>query len=286
MGSRIRGGTTVNVNSVISDIGDHAKDELTTPVEIIDCEQLPDEDDIYVDARKWLKIEDVVALAGDLTNSTKLSLNKQANTSARIYEAATGGAMRAVMRSEFGPEFVDIQGDGFFALFQGGQSYQRALCAAVSLKTFSERHLVPLIKQHMGETVPETGFKAGMAAGTLAVKRVGAPRKTSEPVWAGKPVNWAYKCAQQADIHELVVTEKVWNNIKDNDYVRWSCGCDGSGTPSSISMLWTGKTVPALMGHGINCWVLRQKWCEHHGDQFCSAILDGKTDRPDVSSHY
>ena len=66
----------------------------------------------------------------------------------------------------------------FFALFHGERPYERALCAGISLKTFSERHLVPLIKQHMGATVPETGFKAGLAAGTLAVKRVGAPRRS------------------------------------------------------------------------------------------------------------
>ncbi len=180
---------------------------------------------------------------------------------------------------------MDIQGDGFFALFHGDRAYERALCAAITLKTFSERHLVQLIAQHMGGTVPETGFKAGIAAGTLAVKRVGAPRKTSEPVWAGKPVNWAYKCAQQADIHEVVVTEKVWNQVRYNDYVRWSCGCDGSGTPKAMSMLWTGKTVPALMSHGIHCWVLRQRWCGEHGDEFCQAVLDGKTDRAEVPSY-
>lgn len=275
----------MKITSVIAEIGEYAKYELTTPVEIIDCNEFPDESKIYVDSRKWLKIENVVALAGDLTNSTKLSLTKHTNTSARIYDAATGGALRVVMRQEFRPAFVDIQGDGFFALFHGERANERALCAAISLKTFSERHLVPLIKQHMGAGVPETGFKAGLAAGTLAVKRVGAPRRTSEPVWAGKPVNWAYKCAQQADIHELVVTEKVWNHLKDNDYVRWSCGCSGSGTPSTVSMLWTGKTVPALMTHGTNCWVLRQRWCDEHGDPFCQAILNGETNRRDVPSH-
>ena len=82
-----------------------------------------------------------------------------------------------------------------------------------------------------------------------------------------------------------MVTEKVWNQIKDNDYVRWSCGCDGSGTPSSVSMLWTGKTVTALMSHGINCWVLRQRWCEEHGDEFCQAVLDGETERVDLPSY-
>src|SRR5688572_1708349 len=98
-----------------------------TPVEIVECEDFPAEDDIYVDARKWLRIDDVVAVAGDLTNSTKLSLTKHTNTSARIYEAATGGAMRVVTRPEFAPNFVDIQGDGFFALFHGDNRYERAL---------------------------------------------------------------------------------------------------------------------------------------------------------------
>lgn len=125
----------------------------------------------------------------------------------------------------------------------------------------------------------------GMAAGTLAVKNVGKPRKSQEPVWAGKPVNWAYKCAQAAERHQLIVTEKVWQRVQDNDYLRWSCGGSpnhGSGTPMD---LWTDTIVDALGEAGHDCHLLESSWCTACGDDFCDAILAGKSRRPEVEAN-
>lgn len=270
----------MDVNDMISGVGEFADDELTADdVEIIDCDTFPTT--FFTDVRKWKRIDGVVALAGDLTNSTRLGFNRHTKTSARIYEAATGGAMRVVTRAEFSPAFVDIQGDGFFALFHGDKALERALCAAVSLKTFSNRHLVPLIEKRIGGEVPKTGFKAGMACGTLVVKNVGAPRKTHEPVWAGKAVNWAYKCAQAAEIDQLIVTAKVFDHFKANEYVRWDCGCSATSPGWPQCNLWSQAQVPSLQQHGFDCWMLKQNWCSTHGAEFCNEILAGNKKRPE-----
>ena len=187
------------INDELADVGDRARDDLATAVEVRDVDDIPSLEDMYVDKRVWLRLTKVFAVSADLRDSTSLSTkDKYVNTSARLYEAATGSAVRVLGR--FDPGFMDIQGDGMFALYHGDRALERAFCAAVSLKTFSERHLVPLIHELFSESFPETGFKLGMASGTLAVKKVGV-RGTNEPVWAGKPVNWAAKCAQRADRH-------------------------------------------------------------------------------------
>ncbi len=274
------------INDLIAETGEDTRFELTNaPVEVEDRDTFPSEDEIFSVKRRWLRIENVVVLVGDLVNSTKLSLGRHLKSTARIYEASTGGAIRIVNDDRFEPDFIDIQGDGFFALFHGDLAFQRAICAGITLKTWSERHLVPEIKARMGERCPETGFKVGMAAGTLVVKNVGKPRKSQEPVWAGKPVNWAYKCAQAATRHQLVVTEKVWQRVYDNDYLRFSCGgseTHGEGSPVD---LWSGTIVDALGEAGHDCHLLGSGWCPMCGDDFCDAVLAGKTRRSEVEAY-
>lgn len=191
----------MSITDTMDTIGDWSKEELGADVEIIENETWPTT--IYSEVRKWQRIDDVVVVVGDLASSTKLNLGKHTKTSCRIYEAATGGAAKVIAHSNFAPEFVDIQGDGLFGLYHGTRAYQRAFCAATTLRTWSERHLVPEIEK-LSNRMPKTGFKVGMVRGTLAVKKVGVARTDhNEPVWAGKPVNWAFKCAQQADRHEM-----------------------------------------------------------------------------------
>jgi class 3 adenylate cyclase len=276
----------MEVGEILDKTGARVAEELRTPVEIEEVEEFPSLDELYVEKRAWKKIKDVVVVSADLKGSTKLNFNKYAQTSAQLYEAVTGNMVRIV--SAFEPEFVDIQGDGLFALYHGNGSYRRALCAAITLKTFSEHKLAPSIEASMPDRFPETGLKVGMAAGSLAARKVGV-RGTNEPVWAGKPVNWATKCAAAADRNQLIVTRRVFQKFEQNDYVTHSCGCGkdpvtgervpGAATPNE---LWTMTQVATLPEEDIDCKLLKSSWCPIHGDEFCTAILEGKTSRDDV----
>jgi class 3 adenylate cyclase len=276
----------MQVSKILDETGKQAKKELNTPVEIEEPEDFPDApDELYTEKRIWKKMSDVVVVVGDLKDSTKLSFRQHAQSSARLYEAVTGNMVRIV--NEFEPEFVAIQGDGLFALYHGDAAYRRGLCAAITLKSFSERELVPAIESSMGATFPKTGLKVGMAAGILAAKNVGV-RATNEPVWAGKPVNWAMKCAGAADRNQLIVTRKVFQKFENNDYVTHSCGCgtnaEGERVPDAKTPieLWTDTQVTTLPEADFDCKLLKSNWCPIHGDEFCTAILDGKTNREDV----
>lgn len=261
-----------SINQYISELSDRVTKELKTPVDIEDMEQFPPEDSIYSTKRTWKRIRDVVVVVVDLKGSTSLNFRKHAQTSARLYEAITGNCARIVER--FDPDFVDIQGDGLFGLYHGERAFERAICAGITLKTFSERSVVPSIEENMSDRFPDTGLKVGMASGVLAVKKVGV-RGTTEPVWAGKPVNWATKCAQKADANQLVATQSVYNKFEDNDYVTYSCGCpDGTA-----KRLWEDTAVEKLPEDQANCKLLKSNWCVHHGDEFCNAILGGQKHR-------
>jgi len=265
----------VKVNALLDDQHDRARKDLQQAVEIENVDTFPKPGDLYVDKRKWLRIKNVVAVSADLKDSTALSFNKYAQTSARLYEAATGSAVR--LMAKFDPQFMDIQGDGVFGLFHGERAFERALCAGITLKSFSGRTLAPLIDELFADNFPDTGFKVGMSAGVLVAKKVGV-RGTNEPVWAGKPVNYAVKCAGKADRHELIATANVYDKFVGNEYVTHSCGC-----PTGIAVpLWVDVEVEKLGKHS-QCKLLPVGWCKQHGDEFCAAILDGERKRDDVS---
>ncbi|HEY1920517.1 MAG TPA: hypothetical protein VGH27_33530 [Streptosporangiaceae bacterium] len=237
-----------------------------------------------VEARKWVQVPDLVAVVADLKSSTHLGTGKHAASTASIYQAATGGLVS--IYDEFDADFIAIQGDGAFALFWGDRRYERAMCAGITVRTFSERHLVDRLEKKWKDPEFPTGFKVGVSCGRVLVKRVGTPRNLAqqEPVWAGKPVNYAAKAAQQADRHELIVTGSVWDKIEKNDYLTISCGCSGGIFTASPTELWEDVTIEKVPSDDDERYgrLLGAAWCVKHGAEFCSAILAGQTKRSNV----
>ncbi|MBM7780533.1 hypothetical protein [Arthrobacter tumbae] len=225
----------------------------------------------------WIKLPDVVSVVCDLKGSTHLGTGKHDKSTTRIYKSGVEGAVRIL--HEFEADFIDIQGDGGFGLFWGEHAYERALCAAVTIRTFSGEHFVKRLKARWPEA-PETGYKVGIHAGRTLVKRIGTRKVVSEQeaVWAGKPVNYSAKCAQSADRHQVVVTQSVWERFKQNDYIAFSCDCHGGASAN----LWKDKSVATLPADEQDAVVLEAGWCETCGPSFCDAIMNGETKR-DIS---
>lgn len=244
----------------------------------LDADNLPD-----AAGTTWYRLDHTVAVFADLKNSTQLSVGRHPRTTAAIYRAATGNVVKIF--HDLGADFIQIQGDGVFGLFWGDKAVERAICAGITIKTFSERVLQPKLEARWPKA-PETGFKVGIASGRVLVKNIGTPRNSNEqePVWAGKPVNHAAKAAQQADRNELIVTGSIWLAIENNDYLTASCGHDGASDPTSPAELWCDVEIDKL-GHDEDDAagrLLASCWCEECGPTFMKAILDGQTERDDA----
>jgi class 3 adenylate cyclase len=232
-------------------------------------------------SNKWHRFDDVVAVVSDLKGSTRLGTGTHAKPTAKIYDAAVSQLSR--IYKHFGSDFQDIQGDGGFALFSGDFAYERALCAGITVKTFSERHLIPALTEHWDdEAVAQTGYKVGIAASPLLAAKVGVRYDTSrqEPVWAGKAVNYAAKAAQVTERHSLLVSASVWAAIDDNQYLTYTCDC--SGGPSNN--LWKEQIIGKLPDDDDerDGMLLETSWCVTCGDAFCAAIITGEKVRPSV----
>lgn len=274
--------TEVDLQDLLDTLAEDTKTELASTPIVEDWNGSLDVASLPITARKWIKVTDVVAVVADLKNSTRLGTGKWAASTASIYQAATGGVVETF--HQFDADFIQIQGDGAFALFWGGMQYERAMCAAITIRTFSNDLVERL--QSKWSTIPETGFKLGIASDHVLVKRIGTPRipAQQEPVWAGKPVNYAAKAAQSGDRHEIIVTRSVWDTIIANDYLAITCGCDGDGKPTKpTTAIWQDMTIERLPEDEREGRRLIAAWCKIHGPEFCAAILAGKRQRSDVA---
>lgn len=273
----------MNLNDLLSEADDRVKTELANMPAVVDVDlNLIDLAKAPIDARKWWRLKNVVVVVADLVSSTQLGTGKLAASTASIYEAA----LRPVteMYSAFDVDHVEIQGDCVIGWFWGDLALERAMCAGITVKTFSSESLVPKLEKKWAEDgrLPATGFKVGVGMGPLLVKRVGMPRTHHQaPVWPGKAVSYAVKAAQTAGRHELVVTGSVWSKVEKNDYLTFSCSCNTG--PSDT--LWSSHDISKL-DHDAeerSGRVVTMPWCKVHGEEFCNAILAGNSSREEVS---
>jgi class 3 adenylate cyclase len=275
--------TEVDVLALVDGTSDTAKEDLTTAVEISPAQGVPAIATLPLEKNKdgkyvWREIAEASVVATDLKGSTSISYSKQDRVGARLYQASTGGCARILQR--FAPDFVDIQGDGLFAIFAGNLHSERAMCAAVSLNAFGLK-LRGMLNDEFGEAVPEmkdSGLKIGADTGLLLVKKIGVRGDHNEPVWAGKPVNYASKCASEVGAGRILVTSAFFKPFLDNQYVRYSCGCVDGEPKQDVGPLWIKKTVDTL-GSDSEVREVRSSWCANCGKDFARAILRGDQDR-------
>lgn len=240
-----------------------------------------DASNLPIDSPTWHRVSDVVATFFDLKSSTNLERGRTPASTASIYDAGVGGVVKVLQT--LGADFVDIQGDGGFGLFWGDLRYERAVCAAITIRTFSEGFTAQL--KNKWRDAPGTGFKVGVASGPILAKRVGVARHLDlqEPVWAGRPVNYAAKAAQQTDPERILVTGSVWDAVEGNDYLTFSCGCSlgvpEAGTPT---LLWGAFEIDKIPDDERFGQLLKSSWCKHHGEEFINAILNGDKTRTDI----
>jgi class 3 adenylate cyclase len=265
----------LNLNALLEACDSHVREELDLMPKVVDVTDFdPVTADIPITARRWLRVENVVAVVADLKSSTKLGLNKYAQSTASIYEAA----LRPVVDifNDFGAGWIPIHGDCVIGVFWDGAAVERAMCAAITARTFSENKLTYRLAKKWPD-LPDTGFKVGVSTSTLLVKRIGRPHSPHQDlVWPGKALNYAVKAAQTADAHTIVVTGSIWDAISNNDFLTYSCDC---ASPSPT--LWHDHDIEKLDHDEAerSGRMLTSAWCGVCGESFCNAILAGETDR-------
>ena len=92
-------------------------------VSITERNTIPDTSQIPIEnPETWFRIKDVTCVYVDMIGSTKLSATKRKETMAKIYRLFTETIIRIF--HEFNAPYIDIKGDGVFALFNYNQVYR------------------------------------------------------------------------------------------------------------------------------------------------------------------
>lgn len=233
-------------------------------------DKIPNVDDIPTEqSAKWLKVKDVICVYVDMKNSTMFSASHHAATTGRIYTLFTGTAVR--LFKSFDAQYIDIKGDGVFALFNFDQVYT-AFASAVTFKTFVVDEFLNKAKSI---SKVHTGVHVGIDQSTLLVSKIGLRKHASRgdmhnEVWAGKTVNMASKLASLADENEIFVSPRFYENLKSRK-AKYSCTC-GKESPS---LLWEKVDLSNDNRFSFSeAHVLKSAWCKNHGAEYLQAIID------------
>jgi class 3 adenylate cyclase len=234
---------------------------------------IPTTDDIPIrDRNAWLKVPDVICVFVDMANSTRLSATTEERVMAGAYELFTGTAVR--LFDAFEAAYIDVRGDGVFALFNKGAEH-RALAAAVTFKTFGETTFAA----KMSISGKDVGCHLGIDQKTVLVRKVGLRRSDERTdrqneVWAGKPVNMAAKLASLSQPGEILISERFFEKLS-HPYALHGCGCtpDGVRGWGNTGVLWTSEDVSGLTRFDFQtAYKLRPKWCLNHGAEYCRTL--------------
>ncbi|MBG1231038.1 hypothetical protein [Aestuariivirga litoralis] len=239
-------------------------------VGITDRNKIPSTDQIpIVNPSAWLKIPDVNACYVDMVGSTKLSASAHPNSTAKLYRYFTNTAVRIF--HEFDAPYIDIKGDGVFALFDSDRPHT-ALAAMVTIKSFVKKYFTPKAKELTGI---EIGGHFGIDQKTVLVRKLGLKfhgdrTDRQNEVWAGKPINMAAKLASRTNGDVLLVSNRFHAKLKA-DKALVSCGCgSANGKPG---VLWTevdlskDELFDFDLGHSLG-----SVWCEKHGWEYCREL--------------
>jgi class 3 adenylate cyclase len=235
--------------------------------EIPDTKEIP-----IVDKGRWFRIRSVISVFVDMKGSTQLSASTRESDTAGAYQLFTGTGV--ALFDKFEAPYIDIKGDGVFALFNSGQEY-RALCAAVTFKTFAREEFIPRINAKTGLSL---GCHIGIDQKIVLVRKLGLKRYSDRSdrqneVWAGKPVNMVSKLASLAQDNEVFVSDRFYEKITDQR-ARLSCGCSGGQPGNQKAPLWTEFDLSNDTRFDFDkAYVLKSPWCERHGKEYCEALL-------------
>jgi len=235
--------------------------------------EIPDTTAIpIVDKGRWFRIRSVISVFVDMKGSTQLSASTRESDTAGAYQLFTG--TRVALFDKFEAPYIDVKGDGVFALFNEGQEY-RALCAAVTFKTFSKEEFIPRIKEKTGLTL---GCHIGIDQKLVLVRKLGLKRYAERSdrqneVWAGKPVNMASKLASLSQDNEVFVSDRFYARMTD-EHARLTCGCKEGQPGGEKTPLWTETDLSNDTRFDFDkAYVLKSQWCERHGKEYCETLL-------------
>ncbi|WP_415906263.1 hypothetical protein ACMXYX_15855 [Neptuniibacter sp. QD72_48] len=263
------------IPEALTNIIDDQTRKFGNPISITESDVIPHTDEIPgTVSNNWLKINGPICVYTDMANSTALSARAYPKSTAKIYQLYTNTAVQ--LFHYLGAEYIDIKGDGVFALFNKDKPHT-ALAAAVTFKTFFESIFTKKVSS-ITEGKVTLGNHIGIDQRTILVKQLGLRKyngrtdKQNE-VWAGKTVNMAAKLASLYDDNRIVVSDRFFANVTHKGATH-SCGCDAGIFTGQRTPLWTKIDLEDEDKFDFDTgYLLGSSWCSKHGTDTLTEIL-------------
>lgn len=267
------------------EIFEEIRKKLGTDFAIVKKKKIPS--DFALENDKWVQVDDVVCVYFDLTSSTNILKKYGDEISVKIFDSYIKSATRIFKNFEC--SYLDIQGDGGFALFSGDKHIQRAMVSAITLKTLLSRsysgNLNDLVKKMKSKI--NLSSKIGVHIGKILAKKSGI-RGENEILWLGDLVSIASKICGlkyeksnlfksdsgkeiQSDI--LKISKDLYQEILQlncREYIIKSCNCENK------TGLWEELKFEKFFYGMDKIYILESRWCSKCGDAFSKAILEDR----------
>lgn len=244
-------------------------------------------DEAYLTNPTWLGGDnEFVCLFIDLDNSSQLSFKKNIQTIAKLYDYFTQNIVDVMNQDGLRADYIDIKGDGAFGIYEGDNAALKALCAAVTFKSFFELYIRPKF-QTINDTI---NCKLAIHRDKILVKKIGKRGEgNSNEVWAGRLVNNTVKLADYSkNIYQndsslsrdknsiLLISNKIYEDIGvKKEFTQISCGHDLKLNNQTKSAIW--KQVDCsddISVYGDKLWYMNTVWCKLCGTNYMKEVLD------------
>lgn len=261
--------------------------KIETTIEPVKGTSETTKEDFFSANKKWHKFDDIVVVFVDLEASTNLSNQIKTDEGlARVYNIIMGTAV--TIFDNYDASFVDIQGDGGFAIFWGSNRYLQALVSAITIQTINRKMMSTITEKY--PNVTSKGLKIGIASGPALVKKVGLSQKLAksangqddgweEPVWSGNSVNYAAKASQSVSGGNIVITKSVKQSIDHYVNLTKTCGCAVDENQKLLDMqgvvtdVWERFKIEKIESEESEGYVNSNSWCPRHGNEYADDLL-------------
>lgn len=183
------------INEMLSEIENTPKQKVTRH------ETIPSSN-IRLETPEWKQVDNVACVFVDLEDSTQIATDNIQK--AMQFFTSYGDSLVKVFKA-CDAKYIDIQGDGGFALFDDNNALDNAFNALTTTNH--------LFNHKLGLKV-----RIGADIGTIYVKKVGI-RGENKEVWLGNPVNIACKICniKRYGLKNIRVTSKFFNQLSSED---------------------------------------------------------------------
>ena len=264
-------------NSYIDELFIDIKSNFSNKIETVEKDEIPNSNFLEVD--RWHRVKNIVCVYIDLSSSTQININEHPNTSAKIFKSYVNSFVKIF--DDYEAKYIDIQGDGGFALFDGENAVEKAIVSSVTIKTLISKkdYLSDFIENETRNNV-NLRVRIGVDIGTILVKKLGKRNKSNtdylnNEVWLGKPVSISSKLCNLKDADKGLVSDtirlsdRLYDKITNN-YILYSCDC------GNVEKLWKEVKFDNKFFGLEKTYILKSNWCNNCGDNYSENILNKK----------